>query len=126
MSEPQADIEIEVETQYLENESELDQSRYVFAYNIRITNHSPMPIKLVSRYWHITDADEKVQEVNGEGVVGQQPRLEEGQSFQYTSGVILDTPAGIMEGYYDFVSDLGDVIKAPIPPFTLANPASLH
>lgn len=120
------DIEIEVETHYLENESIAEEKRHVFAYTITITNHSPIGIKLLTRYWHIQDANDKVQEVSGEGVVGQQPRLGQDQSFQYSSGAILETPAGIMEGHYDFVSDNGDIFKAPIPAFTLANPAILH
>lgn len=120
------DIEIEVETHYLEKESIAEEKRHVFAYTITITNHSPIGIKLLTRYWHIQDANDKVQEVSGEGVVGQQPRLGQDQSFQYSSGAILETPAGIMEGHYDFVSDNGDIFKAPIPAFTLANPAILH
>lgn len=120
------DIEIEVETHYLEKESIAEEKRHVFAYTITITNHSPIGIKLLTRYWHIQDANDKVQEVSGEGVVGQQPRLGQDQSFQYSSGAILETPAGIMEGHYDFVSDNGEIFKAPIPAFTLANPAILH
>ena len=103
-----------------------EEKRHVFAYTITITNHSPIGIKLLTRYWHIQDANNKVQEVSGEGVVGQQPRLGKDQSFQYSSGAILETPAGIMEGHYDFVNDNGDIFKAPIPAFTLANPAILH
>lgn len=120
------DIEVEVETHYLELDSEPDKQRHVFSYTITITNHSRIGIKLLTRYWHIEDADNKVQEISGAGVVGQQPHLASGQSFQYSSGAILETSAGIMEGHYDFVSDLGDVFKAPIPAFTLANPANLH
>lgn len=120
------DIEIEVETHYLEKESIPEEKRHVFAYTITITNHSAVGIKLLTRHWHIRDANDKVQEVSGEGVVGQQPHLHQDQSFQYSSGAILETPAGIMEGHYDFVSDQGDIFKAPIPAFTLANPAILH
>lgn len=119
------DIEIEVETHYLE-ESQPEKNSYVFAYSITITNHSPVGIKLLTRYWHIEDANNKVQEVSGEGVIGQQPHLQQGQSFQYTSGTILETSAGIMQGHYDFVSDDGTVFKAPIPAFTLASPLTLH
>ncbi len=120
------DIEIEVETHYLQQESIPDKHRHAFSYTITITNHSKVGIKLLSRYWHIEDANNKVQEVAGEGVIGQQPHLSFGQSFQYTSGTIIETEAGIMEGYYDFVSDIGEVFKAPIPAFTLANPIHLH
>ena len=120
------DIEIEVETHYLQQESQPESNRHVFSYTITITNHSQVGIKLLTRYWHIEDANNKVQEVTGEGVIGQQPHLGHKQSFQYTSGAILETAAGIMEGHYDFVSDNGDVFKAPVPAFTLANPAILH
>ena len=120
------DIEIEVETHYLLQDSQPEKQRHVFSYTITITNHSEVGIKLLTRYWHIEDANKKVQEVSGEGVIGQQPHLGHMQSFQYTSGAILETEAGIMEGYYDFVSDNGEVFKAPVPAFTLANPAILH
>ncbi len=120
------DIEIEVQTSFLKQESQPMESRFVFSYTITITNNSNEPIKLLTRYWHICDANEKVQEVHGEGVVGLQPRLTEGQSFQYTSGAILETPVGTMEGNYEFISDSGDIFQAPIPAFTLADPVTLH
>jgi ApaG protein len=120
------DIEIEVQTSFLKQESQPLESRFVFSYTITITNNSSEPIKLLTRYWHICDANEKVQEVHGEGVVGQQPRLVEGQSFQYTSGAVLETPAGTMEGNYEFITDSGDIFQAPIPAFTLADPVTLH
>jgi ApaG protein len=120
------DIEIEVQTAYLRQESQPANARFVFSYTITITNNSNEPIKLLTRHWHICDANEKVQDVHGEGVVGQKPRLITGQSFQYSSGAILETPFGTMEGNYEFISDSGDIFKAPIPAFTLADPTMLH
>ncbi len=120
------DIEIEVQTCFLEKESAPQEARFVFTYTITITNHSAKAVKLLSRYWHICDANDKAQEVHGEGVIGQQPRLTGGESFQYTSGAILETSAGTMEGNYEFITDDGDIFKAPIPAFTLADPAILH
>lgn len=124
MSKP--DIAIEVKTQFHPHESSSHEAKYVFSYQIRITNHHPFGIKLISRYWHISDAEENVQEVNGQGVIGQQPEINSGESFQYTSGVILSTPAGVMHGYYDFVSDQGEIIQATIPLFALTDPSFLH
>lgn len=120
------EIEIEVQTQFLKQESQPRESRFVFSYTITITNRCNEPIKLLTRHWHICDANEKVQEVHGDGVIGQQPRLIEGQSFQYTSGAILETSAGTMEGNYEFITDSGNVFQAPIPAFTLADPSTLH
>ncbi len=119
-------IEIEVETCFLENESQPQDARYIFSYTITITNHSEEAIKLLTRHWNICDANEKVQEVHGEGVVGQQPHLSSGQSFQYSSGAILETAVGTMQGDYDFITDSGNVFSAPIPEFMLADPATLH
>ncbi len=119
-------IEIEVETCFLENESQPQDARYIFSYTITITNHSEEAIKLLTRHWNICDANEKVQEVHGEGVVGQQPHLSSGQSFQYSSGAILETAVGTMQGDYDFITDSGDIFNAPIPEFMLADPATLH
>ena len=120
------DIEIEVETQYLKEESDPSSHRFVFSYTITITNRSDGAVKLLNRYWHICDALDNVQEVSGEGVIGQQPRLEQGESFQYTSGAVLETNVGTMEGNYEFVTDEGQLFKAPIPAFTLADPITLH
>lgn len=125
-SEVQHPIEILVKARFMRQESDPDASRYVFAYTIKITNHSDEPVKLLSRYWHICDANEKVQEVHGEGVVGQQPRLVSGQSFEYTSGAVLETAFGTMQGNYQFISESGDVFDAAIPAFMLADRAILH
>jgi len=121
-----SDIDIQVETTYIEDQSEPDKDRYVFAYTITITNTSAEPAKLVSRHWIITDANSKVQEVRGEGVVGEQPHLKPGESFRYTSAAMLETPVGCMEGSYRMVTDNGRQFEAPIPVFNLSTPNILH
>lgn len=120
------EIEIEIHTEYLVEESNTEQQRYVFAYTITITNLGPRSVQLLDRYWKITDADNGIQEVKGEGVVGQQPHIAVNESFRYTSGAVLKTPVGTMEGVYGMISDEGDHFNAPIPPFTLADPYILH
>ncbi|WP_202844474.1 Co2+/Mg2+ efflux protein ApaG [Luteimonas saliphila] len=119
-------LEIQIATQFLDEESEPDDDRYVFAYTIRIRNLGRLPAQLVSRHWIITDANGRVEEVRGDGVVGEQPRLEPGDQFTYTSGATLPTAVGTMEGKYDMVGDDGTRFDAPIPPFTLAVPRTLH
>ncbi len=119
-------IEISVATQYLESESEPGDDRYAFAYTITITNHSSMPSQLLNRHWLITNAAGEVEEVRGEGVVGQQPRLRQGESFRYTSGAIIKTPVGAMHGEYEFVSESGEMFEVPIPAFSLSVPNLVH
>ena len=94
------DFNVDVETQYIESESEPAKSRYVFAYTITILNQGTLPAQLLSRHWVITDANGKVQEVKGKGVVGEQPHLRPGEGFQYTSGAMLETSMGTMTGKY--------------------------
>lgn len=119
-------IDITVETAYLREQSDPEAHRYVFSYHITITNHNSFPVQLISRRWLITDGNEQTQEVNGEGVVGEQPIILPGQSFSYTSGTVLPTEVGSMQGHYAMVSEaLGEFI-APIPAFTLALPNALH
>ncbi len=120
------EIRIEVATQYVVDQSEPDVGRYVFAYTITIENLGDLPARLLSRHWIITDANGKVQEVSGDGVVGEQPRLNPGESFRYSSGAILETPVGAMQGSYQMETDNGTNFEAPIPPFTLAVPGVLH
>ncbi|MCK5881056.1 MAG: Co2+/Mg2+ efflux protein ApaG [Sinobacterium sp.] len=120
------DMSITVHTQFLEHESSAEKKRFVFAYTISIQNHSSKAVKLLTRYWKITDINNKVQEVEGEGVIGQKPRLEPGQEFEYTSGAVLETNAGTMEGHYQFISDDNDIFDAPIPIFSLIDPSQLH
>jgi ApaG protein len=119
-------IAIEVATRFLPEESAPDDGRYVFAYTIRIHNHGPVPAQLISRHWIITDANGKVQEVRGDGVVGEQPRLAPGESFEYTSGAVLETGLGTMRGTYRMRTDDGTAFDAPIDPFTLSIPRTLH
>src|SRR5919112_6563105 len=126
MDTPANKICIEVKTNYLEDQSEPRELRYVFAYTITIRNEGRMPAKLLSRRWLITDANGKVQEVRGEGVVGEQPHLQPGQGFQYSSGAVLETPVGAMEGSYTMRADDGQEFDAPIPAFRLAMPGLLH
>ena len=119
-------IEVQVETDYMESQSQPDEQRFVFSYTVTIRNEGSVPARLMNRHWIITDANGKVQEVRGEGVVGEQPHLKPGESFRYTSGTVLDTPVGSMQGTYDMVDNLGNHFDALIPPFSLARPGSLH
>jgi len=119
-------IRVEVETNYLPDQSDPGGNRYVFAYTITIRNDGDEPAKLLRRHWLITDADGKVQEVHGDGVVGEQPHLKPGQGFRYSSGAILETPVGSMQGSYSMLSDDGAQFDAPIAPFRLAMPGILH
>jgi ApaG protein len=126
MTEKQCDIRIHVATDYIDDQSEPDADRYVFAYTITISNNGAVPATLMSRHWIITDANGKVQEVSGEGVVGEQPYLQPGERFRYSSGAILETPVGAMHGLYRMETDTGSSFDAPIEPFTLAVPGLLH
>ena len=115
-------ISIDVETTYLDDQSEPREQRYVFAYTITIRNEGEVPAKLLTRHWIITDANGKVQEVRGDGVVGEQPHLQPGQGFRYSSGAVLETPVGAMQGSYEMIDDEGERFDAPIQPFRLAMP----
>jgi ApaG protein len=119
-------ISVDVETQYVEAQSEPDAHRYVFAYTVTIRNQGALPAKLLNRHWIITDANGKIQEVRGEGVVGEQPHLQPGEGFRYTSGTMLETPVGTMEGSYEMLADDGTRFEAPIAPFSLSIPRTLH
>jgi len=119
-------IAVEVATNYVEDQSDPREQRYVFAYTITITNHGDVPARLMTRHWIITDANGKVQEVRGDGVVGAQPHLKPGQGFRYSSGAVLETPVGTMQGSYQMVADDGHQFDAPIAPFSLAMPGVVH
>ncbi len=119
-------LHVEVQTLYLEEESNPDESRYVFAYTITITNTGKAAAQLLTRHWIITDANNKVQEVRGEGVVGAQPHLKPGESFRYTSASMIETPVGCMQGSYHMRADDGHEFDAPIPVFNLSTPNILH
>ena len=119
-------IDIEVETHYIEEQSLPEEDRYVFAYTITIRNNGNQPAKLLTRHWIITDGDGNTQEVHGEGVVGEQPHIGSGDYFRYTSGTVLDTPVGTMQGSYQMIADDGREFEAIIPVFTLSLPHTLH
>ena len=126
MTRKPCDIRIQVATNYVNEQSEPDSDRYVFAYTITISNDGNVAAKLLSRHWVITDANGKVQEVSGDGVVGEQPHLQPGEEFRYSSGAVLETPVGAMQGLYRMEADNGVYFDAPIAPFTLAVPGLLH
>lgn len=119
-------IIVEALPQYIESQSSPDSNRYVFAYTITITNVGITAAKLLSRHWLITDSNGKIQEVRGEGVIGEQPHLKPGESYRYTSGAMIETPVGVMPGKYLMISDSGENFKAPISKFTLSIPRTLH
>lgn len=115
-------IHVSVEPFYLAEQSEPDRDRWVFGYRVRIENSGGETVQLLNRHWRITDALGRVVEVRGEGVVGEQPRLEPGEAFQYTSGTPLPTPTGIMAGSYQMVNDDGERFDIAIPAFSLDAP----
>lgn len=119
-------IKIDVLTEYIDSQSDPDERRYAFAYTITILNEGAVSAKLISRHWIITDSDGKVQEVRGKGVVGEQPLLEPGQGFRYSSGAIIETPIGTMQGSYQMQAEDGVEFDAPIAAFRLAKPGMLH
>jgi ApaG protein len=126
MADPRYQIDVSVETRYLPEQSTPEQNRYAFAYTVTIHNSGSEAAKLLSRHWIITDGDGRVQEVRGAGVVGQQPRLEPGQSHTYSSGTVMATKVGNMQGSYQMVADDGKRFDATIVPFRLAMPGALH
>jgi ApaG protein len=126
MESSQHKIRVDVDTSYLADQSDPKDKRYVFSYTITIRNEGSVPARLLTRHWIITDSNGKVQEVRGDGVVGEQPYLKPGQGFRYSSGAVLETPVGAMQGSYQMVSDDGDHFDAPIAAFRLAMPGLLH
>ena len=122
----QYEVAVSAQTQYLAEQSDESANRYVFAYTISIRNAGSVAAQLISRHWIITDAEHRVQEVKGLGVVGQQPVLKPGESFEYTSGASIPTPVGTMRGTYQMVGEDGKTFEAPIPLFTLSVPRTLH
>ena len=120
------DITIVPKATYVEDQSDPSKDQYVFAYTITISNTGNIPAQLISRHWIITDANGKVLEVKGLGVVGQQPLLKPGESFEYTSGTHLETAVGTMHGTYQMIAEDGQQFDAPIPSFTLSVPRVLH
>ncbi len=120
------EITVSAESVYLANQSDEDQSRYIFAYTIKITNSGTIAARLISRHWIITDSNERVQEVRGDGVVGEQPNLKPGATYEYTSSAAIETPVGTMRGSYQMVAEDGTRFDAAIPEFTLSIPRILH
>ncbi len=116
------EIEVTVDPYYLGEQSDPDDSRYVWGYTVVITNNSKQAVTLVNRYWHITDQNGVVDEVSGPGVVGEQPHLRPGDSYEYSSGCPLDTPSGMMFGHYEMETDTGEVFTVDIPAFSLDSP----
>ena len=123
---PNPQIHVEVETSYIEEQSNPGDKRFVFSYTITIRNDGQVPARLLTRHWIITDANGNVKEMRGEGVVGEQPYLKPGQGFRYSSGTVIETPVGTMQGSYQMVADNGQQFDAPIAPFRLAMPGVLH
>ena len=119
-------IEIAVETSFVDEQSEPDEDRFVFAYTITIRNKGTVAARLLTRHWTITDANGHVQEVRGEGVVGEQPHLQPGEGFRYTSAAMIETPVGSMHGSYQMLADDGFHFEADIPAFSLSIPHTLH
>ena len=119
-------IRIRVESRYLADRSSPDQNEWFFAYTVNITNDGDVPVQLLSRHWIITDGDGEEREVRGPGVVGEQPLLEPGESFEYTSGCPLPTRVGSMRGSYRMVNEAGDSFQAMIAPFSLGEPNAIH
>ena len=120
------DITVAANATYVADQSDPSRNQYVFSYKITVTNTGSVPAKLISRHWIITDGEHRVQEVKGLGVIGQQPLLKPGESFEYTSGTHLATPVGTMRGTYQMIADDGSAFEATIPLFTLSVPRVLH
>jgi ApaG protein len=119
-------IEVSAKAFYVEDQSDPEKNHYVFGYRIKVTNTGEVAAQLVSRHWLITDSNRRVEEVRGLGVVGKQPTIEPGESFEYTSGYPLSTPVGTMKGEYQMLAADGTKFDAPIPEFTLSVPRVLH
>ena len=126
MSDPRYQIDVSVVTHYLNEQSDPDHDRYAFAYTITINNRGSLKTRLMSRHWLITNGNGEVEEVRGGGVVGQQPVIEPGGSHTYTSGAILATHVGVMQGSYEMQAEDGQRFAATIAPFRLAVPGALH
>lgn len=119
-------IEVRVTSEYLPDKSQPEQNRYAFSYEVTLTNTGNQPAQLLNRYWLITNGNGQTQEVHGPGVVGQKPRLKPGEHYRYSSGTLLATEVGTMQGHYQMQADDGTQFDAPIAPFLLAVPGVLH
>ena len=119
-------IIVEVKPEYLAMQSEPNKERYVFTYTVTLTNIGLFAATLINRHWMITDSNGRIEEVEGKGVLGKNPHLKVGESFTYTSGILLDTSVGVMQGKYEMESETGEAFDAMIPRFTLSIPRTLH
>ncbi|UYU32561.1 Co2+/Mg2+ efflux protein ApaG [Siccibacter colletis] len=117
---------VQVQSYYVESQSSPEEERFVFAYTVTIRNLGRTPVQLLSRYWRITNGNGRETEVQGEGVVGVQPRIEPGNDYQYTSGAVIETPMGTMEGHYEMIDAQGNALRVEIPVFRLAVPTLIH
>ncbi|MEO6518132.1 MAG: Co2+/Mg2+ efflux protein ApaG [Pseudoxanthomonas sp.] len=126
MSTPAYAIDVDVASRFLEEQSAPEEGRFVFSYTIRIQNRGTVSARLLDRHWVITDANNKIQEVRGEGVIGEQPWLRPGDHFEYTSGTVLETAQGTMRGSYGMLADDGTSFDAPVAAFVLSIPRTVH
>ena len=126
MPKEQHEIDVAVRVRYIEDQSLPESGHYVFAYTITISNFGTVAARLLTRHWLITDGNEKLQEVRGDGVVGQQPHLAPGETFEYTSAAVIETPVGSMRGSYQMIGDDGVRFDAPVPAFSLRVPHTVH
>lgn len=126
MSDSRYQVDVSVTTRYLTEQSQPEHNRFAFAYSITVRNNGSLPARLLSRHWVITDGDGHVEEVRGEGVVGQQPLIAAGQSHSYSSGTVMTTRVGTMQGTYQMLAEDGKRFDAVIKPFRLAVPGALH
>ncbi|MBC3384742.1 Co2+/Mg2+ efflux protein ApaG [Pseudomonas sp. SWRI12] len=126
MSDPRYQVDVSVTTRFLAEQSQPEHDRFAFAYSITVSNNGSLPARLLSRHWVITDGDGHVEEVRGEGVVGQQPLIDAGKSHSYSSGTVMTTKVGTMQGTYQMLAEDGTRFDAVIKPFRLAVPGALH
>lgn len=126
MSDPRYQIDVSVTSRYLAAQSQPEQNRYAFSYTVTIVNNGELSAQLLSRHWIITDGDGRVQEVRGAGVIGQQPHIASGASHTYSSGTVMTTQVGTMQGSYQMLAEDGKRFDATITPFRLAVPGALH
>ncbi|MBJ2349204.1 Co2+/Mg2+ efflux protein ApaG [Pseudomonas sp. SAICEU22] len=126
MSDPRYQVDVSVATRFLAEQSQPEHNRFAFAYTITVRNNGSLPARLLSRHWVITDGDGHVEEVRGEGVVGQQPLIDAGKSHSYSSGTVMTTQVGTMQGTYQMLAEDGKRFDAIIKPFRLAVPGALH
>ena len=126
MSDPRYQIDVSVVTRFLKEQSDTENDRFAFAYTITVANNGTLPAKLMSRHWLITNGDGQVEEVRGAGVIGQQPLIDPGKSHTYSSGAVISTTVGTMQGTYQMLAEDGKHFDAIIAPFRLAVPGALH